>query len=99
MNSILFDIGGTKMRVAFSADGVSFEAPQNVSTPASYEDGLRLFLDLARRCAGDRKVEAVCGGIAGPFTEHKRSLIGSPNLGDWIGKPLKNNLEENLQAP
>ncbi len=87
------------MRVAFSSDGESFEAPHSVLTPSSYEDGLRLFIDTAERCAGGRKIEAVCGGIAGPFTEQSRSLIGSPNLGDWIGKPLKNNLEEQLQVP
>jgi len=98
-NLILFDIGGTKMRVAFSADGESFEAPQNVSTPASYDEGMSLFMDLAHRCAGERKIEAVCGGIAGPFSEKRRSLVSSPNLGDWIGKPFKNNLEEKLQAP
>ncbi len=98
-NALLFDIGGTKMRVAFSVDGQSFEAPQSVLTPSSYEEGLKLFVDVARRVANGRKIEAVCGGIAGPFTERKRSLMGSPNLSDWIGKPLKNNLEENLQAP
>ncbi len=87
------------MRVAFSTDGQSFEAPQSVLTPSSYEEGLKLFVDVARRVANGRKIEAVCGGIAGPFTERKRSLMGSPNLSDWIGKPLKNNLEENLQAP
>lgn len=99
MNSIIFDIGGTKMRVAFSADGQTFEAPQSVLTPASYDDGLKLFVETAKRCANGRKIEAVCGGIAGPFTERKRSLMGSPNLSDWIGKPLKNNLEESLGAP
>lgn len=99
MNCIIFDIGGTKMRVAFSADGQNFEAPQNVSTPTSYAEGLELFTELALRCAGNRKIEAVCGGIAGPFDEKKRSLVGSPNLKDWVGQPFKNNLEERLQAP
>lgn len=87
------------MRIAFSEDGQNFEAPQTFATPESYEEGVRLFIDTAKLCAKDRKIEAVCGGIAGPFDEKSRSLVGSPNLKDWIGKPLKNDLEESLQAP
>lgn len=85
--------------MAFSADNESFEAPQSVMTPNTYDEGLKLFLEMAQRCAVGRTIDKVCGGIAGPFKERERSLIGSPNLTDWIGKPLKNDLEKNLQAP
>lgn len=87
------------MRVAFSPDGEHFEAPNNVSTPSLYTEGLQLLIELSERCANGRKIDMICGGIAGPFTENRRTLLGSPNLNDWIGKPLKNDIEARLQAP
>ena len=35
-----FDIGGTKMRIALSRDGVSFDTPVIVSTPKDFEEGM-----------------------------------------------------------
>lgn len=87
------------MRVAYTEDGVAFEAPQTIHTPETYEEGVRAFIDLAKACAKDRPIEKIAGGIAGPFDEKKRTLVGSPNLKDWIGKPFKETLERELQAP
>ena len=99
MNSILFDIGGTKMRIAYSEDGNTFETPHCIPTPPTYEDGVNAFLEGARACAKGRAIEKIAGGIAGPFDEKRRTLVGSPNLHDWIGKPFKETLERELQAP
>lgn len=99
MSLILFDIGGTKMRIAYSTDGQSFEAPQTIKTPELYDDGVKAFVDLARICSNGRPIEKIAGGIAGPFDERKSTLVGSPNLKDWIGKPLKEALQKELQAP
>jgi predicted NBD/HSP70 family sugar kinase len=94
MGYILFDIGGTKMRVAYTESDSKFETPQVVATPTDYGEGLKAFIQLIKDCAKGRPIGAISGGIAGPFDEKKRSLVGSPNLKDWIGKPLKNDLQE-----
>ena len=43
MNSILFDIGATKIRIAYSLDGEIFEEPKVFKTPENYEEGLKKF--------------------------------------------------------
>jgi len=92
---LIFDIGGTKMRLALSKDGVTFEEPFITETPKDFEDGLEVFKNFA----GEQKIEAVAGGIAGPLGKEHSSLIGSPNISTWIGKPLKEELEKIFNAP
>ena len=95
---ILFDIGGTKMRLARSKDKESFDEPVIVETPRSYEEGIALFTKTAEELAAGEKIEGISGGIAGPFSQRKSSLVGSPNLKDWIDKPLRRNLETAFQT-
>jgi predicted NBD/HSP70 family sugar kinase len=95
---LLFDIGGTKMRLAVSEDLQSFEEPRVVPTPKNYEKGLSLFLSTAKELTTE-KIKAVSGGIAGSFDGKKRSLLGSPQLDDWVGKPFAKELEKVFPAP
>ncbi len=95
---ILFDIGGTKTRVAYTTDLEKFESPIIISTPPLYEEGIKAIIDAVEKCAGGREIKMLCGGIAGPFNEKKESLVGSPNLKDWIGKPLKKDLGDYFNA-
>ena len=96
---LLFDIGGTKMRLAVSKDLQNIFEPKILATPQNYEEGISLFKNAVQEISGGQKVEAIAGGIAGPFDEKKRSLVGSPNLKDWIGKPFKQELEKICAAP
>jgi predicted NBD/HSP70 family sugar kinase len=72
MNSILFDIGATKIRMAYSADGEIFEEPVVFQTPQNYEEGLKLFSETAKKLAGDREIKKIAGGMS-------RSVPGWPN--------------------
>jgi len=96
---LVFDIGGTKMRLAASADGKELTVVEMVSTPQDYDEGVRTLLALGRKASRGVEIEAVAGGIAGPFSEKKSSLVGSPNLSGWIGKPLRKTLEQEFAAP
>ena len=46
MSYILFDIGGTKTRVARSEDLASFDVPVKLETPEKYAEGLRALTDV-----------------------------------------------------
>ena len=96
---ILFDIGGTKMRVAGSKDLASFGDPKIVHTPKDYDEGVTLLKDTIKEISQGGKIESIAGGIAGPFSGRKAVLVGSPNLSGWIGKPLKADLENEFGAP
>ncbi|MCR4330874.1 MAG: ROK family protein [Patescibacteria group bacterium] len=91
---ILFDIGGTKMRIALSRDEKSFNDPVIVDTPQKFEDGISLFRETVSALVGGERILAMAGGIAGVFDKKKGMLSNSPNLPDWIGKPLREELEK-----
>ncbi len=97
---ILFDIGGTKMRVAASRDCKElFGEPVVEKTPKNFEEGVDLFQKIAKEICRGEKVEMAGGGIAGPLDGERAKLLNSPNIAGWIGQPLKSRLEEALGAP
>jgi len=96
---ILFDIGGTKMRIALSRDEEVFDAPIILDTPKSYKDGIELLAKTASGLEWGEDIKAAVGGIAGPLSKDKKSLLGGPNLADWIGKPIADDLSRLLGAP
>lgn len=96
---ILFDIGGTNMRLAGSRDGVTFGEPVRLQTPADdFDAGVRLFIETAREIARGERIEAVVGGIAGPLNSEKSELARAPHLSGWAGKPLKEEFERKLET-
>lgn len=92
---ILFDIGGTKTRIAGSRDLKEFAAePLVLETPTDYESGIALLKEKMSEVATGENVEMIAGGIAGPFSERSQSLVAGPNLKEWVGKPLAGDLRE-----
>lgn len=90
---LLFDIGGTKTRVAISRDGATIGEPKIVATPAAFSDGVAALRALADElCAGGR-ITAVSGALAGSFDRGRTALLNGENIGDWIGKPVRAELE------
>lgn len=91
---LLFDIGGTKTRVALSADLKKIGALVIIPTPKNFKDGIAVLKKAFLKIASDKKIKAICGGIAGPLDKNKTKLINAPNLREWINKPLKKELEK-----
>jgi predicted NBD/HSP70 family sugar kinase len=96
---ILFDIGGTKMRVV-SADRKQFLAdPVVVSTPKDFNEGMETLKRIIDNLVIGQPVEAIVGGIAGPLNSEKTMLVKSPNLSGWIGHDIKGALAEAYKVP
>lgn len=94
---LVFDIGGTHVRSAFSTDGKAFDAPPIIlDTPKTWEDAQKLISEL---CKKHGKPKRVCVAIAGEFDSYGSSLVFSPNLPDWVGKPLRRFFEKESGAP
>lgn len=96
---ILFDIGGTKMRLALSRDGKTFDEPVKIPTPKEFEEGISEFVRIAKELSGGRKIHGIAGGIAGPLNRQKTHLVKSPNLSGWVNMPLHEELLSALGAP
>jgi len=97
---IVFDIGGTKMRVASSVDGESIQNIVKRKTPADdFDAGMRLLQETVEDVAGGEKITAIAGGVAGPLDREKTKLVNSPNISGWIEKPFKKSLEDAFNVP
>ena len=96
---LVFDIGGTKIRLGASRDGNTFAGePKEFVTPQKFEDGIALIKKTADEFRGEEKIDGVVGGIAGVLNKEKSQLAGAPHIPDWAWKPLKERLEKELSA-
>ncbi len=96
---ILFDIGGTKMRVV-SADRKKFLAdPVIVNTPKDFGEGIETLKNIINNLSGGAPIEAIVGGIAGPLDPERTKLIKSPNLSGWADHNIKEALTGAYNVP
>ncbi len=96
---ILFDVGGSKMRIAGTDDCKEFtREPIVVKTPQDFDEGVSLLKDKIYEIASGEKIDGIAGGIAGPFDKTTHLLVGGPNLKDWIRKPLYETLENTFHT-
>lgn len=96
---LVFDIGGTKMRVAVSEDSKILAVTKVISTPKDFSEGINIIKQVAEELANGQKIQSIAGGVAGPLDKEKTMLIASPHIASWIGKPLKAELEKLFGCP
>lgn len=96
---ILFDIGGTKTRIAGSKDLVSYGEPIKFDTPKSFQEGVKTFARAVRDVAGEEKITALAGGIRGPLNQEKTGIVSETKLVDWVGRHITEIFEEKFGAP
>jgi predicted NBD/HSP70 family sugar kinase len=99
MTYILFDIGGTKMRIARSDDLAHFDEPIKVDTPLNYREGfiaLTNAIDTLSRTSG---ITAIAGGIRGPLNHEKTGIVSETKLIDWVGRNIVRDLHERYHVP
>lgn len=85
---LLVDIGGTKMRVARSADLSSFDTPVILDTPQAYEQGVALLVETLRALLGGATPQAIAVGMPGSISADRKTTFNRRNLAGWSGKPL-----------
>ena len=93
---LLFDIGGTNMRVAVSADGETLAGSKVVSTPEDFDQGIQTLKGVSDELSGGAKITGIAGGIAGPLDKDKLGLVKSSHIPGWINKPLRTELESSF---
>ncbi|MEX0919299.1 MAG: ROK family protein [Parcubacteria group bacterium] len=98
-NILLFDIGGTKTRVATSDGSQILGDPIIFETPQDFQIGIETIKSAKERLIGTNSIQRAFGSVSGPFDEGHAKLVNSPNLPLWVNKPLKKALEEALEAP
>lgn len=94
---LLFDIGGTKTRVASSLDGKTLNNSKTIPTSLDFETGLNLIKQIANELTSE-SIQSIACGIAGILNSDKTKLLKSPHLLGWVDKPLKEELEKMFNA-
>ena len=95
---LLFDIGGTKMRLAVSKNGQAIDDIKIIPLPQNFDEGIQKIKELAKELLNGQEITEIAGGIAGPLDKNKSTLIASPHIRDWINKPLKETLEQTFRV-
>lgn len=91
---IAIDIGGTNIRVA-TAETLgtpSFAEIRKFQVENDYDRDLMLIARSVRDMVRRRPIDGIGCCFAGPISEERTAILGSPNIPDWIGKPFVNDL-------
>jgi len=98
MQYVLFDIGGTKTRLAVSEDGETFSAKQSFNTPSKFEDGIAQLIETMSKL-GVKKTTAIAGGVRGMLDEEKTGIENDAVLSKWAGKSIVKALQKCHKVP
>ncbi len=99
MTYILFDIGGTKTRVAISSDLKTLDKVESFKTPAAFDAGISKIVDSITVLTEGKKLTAMAGGIRGLLEEDKSGMHNDSILSKWAGKSLVKELQKSFNVP
>jgi predicted NBD/HSP70 family sugar kinase len=95
MTYILFDIGGTHMRIAAS-DGDVVGDVRTEATPQDPDAAAMLLAACVRDIAADATIEGIAGGLPGIIAPDGFVHAPSPNLPQWGGYDFARSLREDF---
>ena len=93
---IVFDIGGTNMRVARATDD-SLEEISKVPTPQDPVEGMERFTALVSTVSGGKQIHAIAGCMPGEFEDGV--IKDMPNIPLWVGLKPADVLTKAFSAP
>lgn len=96
---LLIDIGGTKTRVAISADGTKLDKIARCPTQQNLDDELAHITKLIKEIHGEAPLTGAAVALPGILNQTKDMLLRSPNLPQWENEPLVTKLEAVTGAP
>ena len=99
MTYVLFDIGGTKTRVAVSPDLKTLGAHTSFKTPFVFADGVKKIVETINTLTEGKKPTAIGGGIRGLLEEDKSGIHNDSILSKWAGKSLVGELQKSFKVP
>lgn len=96
---VVFDIGGTHLRVGVSRDGKKLDEQTTVPTPARFEEGIAQITRLVAQLGKGQAVTAAGGASAGVIDAPTGRLVTSPNLPEWVGHSVSETLHATWDIP
>lgn len=96
---LLFEVGGTKTRIGFSQDGKNLHSSQIIPTPQDFEQFIPKLKEITTVLSKGLSIKAIAGGVPGVLDPKKAVLVSCPHVPRWIGKPLKETLQDIFAVP
>jgi predicted NBD/HSP70 family sugar kinase len=96
MTYVVFDIGGTKTRVAISDDLKTLRDLRSFPTKKTFKDGVATVIKTIEAMVPKGEVEAIAGGIRGLLSEDKSGIQNDAVLGAWADQSLTKALEKHF---
>jgi len=98
MTYIIFDIGGTKTRVATTSDLKTLDKVEHFKTPPVFADAMKKISETIKSLTPD-KPKAIAGGVRGVLNEEKTAIQNDAPLSKWVGKSIVDALNKEFQCP
>lgn len=95
---LVFDIGGTNMRIASSQDGKNLDQIETLSTLTNFSEAMSAFEKVALNLTKGQKVKVAVGGVRSLDMKTKAKLRPHPTIPLWVDEPLKETLEQKLNT-
>ena len=96
---LVFDIGGTHMRVGLSPDGRTVTDQAIFPTPDSLDETINLLKAHYLHHSNNVPLQAAAGGIAGALSHDRSTLLNSPHKPHWNNQPIKQMISTALGIP
>ncbi|MEI6494938.1 MAG: ROK family protein [bacterium] len=90
---LVFDIGGSKTRLAISKDGKTLGEVKVIPTAQNFDIAIVELQQAVMELTGGEDIKRVAGGIAGSLSADKSTIHRAPHLPGWVGKKIKSSLE------
>ena len=96
---LFLDIGGTNTRITTTSSPDAFTPPVKCPTPPIFTEAIAALSAQILPLVADQPIQGVVVGLPGTMNKETGRLAASPNLSDWIGHPIQEELENLTQVP
>ncbi len=97
MSKIVFDIGGTNLRVAI-ANNAKIHSVEKTATPQEPNEAFTTITKIIESLVNTEQLTALVGGVAG-IIDTSGTIITSPHLPLWKNFPLAKLLSDHFSLP
>jgi predicted NBD/HSP70 family sugar kinase len=99
MSYVLFDIGGTKTRVAITEDLEKFVDLKSFPTPKTFKAGIEAIKNAVEELNPKKPIKGICGGVRGLLNEDKTGIDNDAILSGWANGAITTELHKHFKAP
>jgi glucokinase len=96
---LVFDIGGTKMRLATSKDLLSLDKIEEIPTAQNFDEAMGQFQKMVKNLTSGEKIFVSAGCVPGPLDKTRTSVVSAPNLPEWSNKPVVEVINKITKSP